>query len=356
MLDVEGLLQPVSPAAPSGPERTYEEDYRQLDRALEGKPERQVGGTIAPAEPPEWRDVLAKSQALLKTTKDLHVAVVVTRALLEVQGFAGFADGLVLLRGLIERFWADLHPHLDAEDNNDPTARVTAMGELTHRNVIQAVRSAPLAVSQSFGTVSYRTIQVAASPPPAAKPASPPKPGGPAAPPPGPPPPTAAAVEAAFQQAGAESLGATEQALGRCVAEAKALSEQWGTLLPSAGPDFTELRTALYQCHQAVKTRLGQQIAAGAGTPASGEVPGQAAATSAAAAQPIRGTVGSREDVVRAIDAICAYYAAHEPSSPVPLLLQRGKRLATMSFMDILKDIVPESVANVQKITGKTDG
>jgi hypothetical protein len=26
-----------------------------------------------------------------------------------------------------------------------------------------------------------------------------------------------------------------------------------------------------------------------------------------------------------------------------------------MSFMDILKEIVPESVPNVQKITGKTD-
>ena len=64
---------------------------------------------------------------------------------------------------------------------------------------------------------------------------------------------------------------------------------------------------------------------------------------------------GRRDDVLRAIDAICAYYARNEPSSPVPLLLQRSKRLVTMSFMDILKEIVPESVPNVQKITGKTD-
>jgi type VI secretion system protein ImpA len=59
--------------------------------------------------------------------------------------------------------------------------------------------------------------------------------------------------------------------------------------------------------------------------------------------------------VLRAIDAICAYYARAEPSSPVPLLLQRSRRLVTMSFLDILKEMLPESVANLQKISGTTD-
>ena len=69
----------------------------------------------------------------------------------------------------------------------------------------------------------------------------------------------------------------------------------------------------------------------------------------------IRGEVRSRDDVLRAIDAICAYYARAEPSSPVPLLLQRCRRMVTMSFVDILKEMLPESVAGLQKIAGKTD-
>ena len=46
-------------------------------------------------------------------------------------------------------------------------------------------------------------------------------------------------------------------------------------------------------------------------------------------------------------------YIRHEPTSPVPLLLQRGKRLVTMSFMDILHDLLPDSIQTMQKITGK---
>lgn len=76
----------------------------------------------------------------------------------------------------------------------------------------------------------------------------------------------------------------------------------------------------------------------------------------AAPAAALRGEVRSRDDVLRAIDAICAYYARAEPSSPVPLLLQRCRRMVTMSFVDILKEMLPESVAGLQKIAGKTDG
>lgn len=83
---------------------------------------------------------------------------------------------------------------------------------------------------------------------------------------------------------------------------------------------------------------------------------GAPAEAAEAPAMALRGEVRSRDDVLRAIDAICAYYARAEPSSPVPLLLQRCRRMVTMSFVDILKEMLPESVAGLQKIAGKTDG
>ena len=90
---------------------------------------------------------------------------------------------------------------------------------------------------------------------------------------------------------------------------------------------------------------------------AAGETTNGAAAEAAEApAVALRGEVRSRDDVLRAIDAICAYYARAEPSSPVPLLLQRCRRMVTMSFVDILKEMLPESVAGLQKIAGKTAG
>ncbi|MCY2964693.1 MAG: type VI secretion system protein TssA, partial [Planctomycetota bacterium] len=71
-------------------------------------------------------------------------------------------------------------------------------------------------------------------------------------------------------------------------------------------------------------------------------------------AQALTGEILTRDDVVKAIDKICEYYARHEPSSPLPLLLKRAKRLSTMSFMEILQDLVPDGVPQAQLFGGTT--
>jgi type VI secretion system protein ImpA len=67
----------------------------------------------------------------------------------------------------------------------------------------------------------------------------------------------------------------------------------------------------------------------------------------------LSGEIRSREDVVRAIDKICAYYARFEPTSPLPLLLERCRRLVTSSFLDIIRDLAPDSVSQVERLSGK---
>ena len=67
----------------------------------------------------------------------------------------------------------------------------------------------------------------------------------------------------------------------------------------------------------------------------------------------LSGEIRSREDVVRAIDKICAYYARFEPTSPLPLLLDRCKRLVSSSFLDIIRDLAPDSVSQVERLAGK---
>jgi type VI secretion system protein ImpA len=64
------------------------------------------------------------------------------------------------------------------------------------------------------------------------------------------------------------------------------------------------------------------------------------------------GQIRSRDDVVRTLDQICAYYDRSEPSSPVPLLMRRARRLVTMSFVDIIKDMAPDAVSQVALIGG----
>jgi type VI secretion system protein ImpA len=70
------------------------------------------------------------------------------------------------------------------------------------------------------------------------------------------------------------------------------------------------------------------------------------------AGAPISGEIASRDDVSRMIDKICAYYAKYEPSSPVPILLQRAKRLVPKSFIEIMEDLTPDGLAQLQVISG----
>jgi type VI secretion system protein ImpA len=333
MLNVDDLLLPVTGDAPAGANLEYSPEFAELERTAAGKPERQMGASVAAAEEPDWRALVEQSTALLKATKDLRVANHLIRGLLRVDGFAGLADGLLLLRGLIDRYWTMLYPLVEADEDHDPTFRVNAMAALTHRDVIQAIRAAPLLRVKGIGAVALRDIDMTVSPdPPSAQ---------------------AATIEAAFQQVPLPELSEAFRMVQRCSEEAGRLADSWGTLLESRGPDFTEFRRALAQASQVLRTRLEQRKPAsnGADTQTDGEA---SLSVESGGGSFVRGTLRSREDVVRALDAICAYYARHEPSSPVPLLLERCKRLVTMSFLDIVKDMLPEGISTIETVVGKT--
>ena len=62
--------------------------------------------------------------------------------------------------------------------------------------------------------------------------------------------------------------------------------------------------------------------------------------------------LATRADVIAALDRLCDYYARHEPSSPVPLLLHRARGLVDKSFVDLLKDLAPEGLAQLTSVVG----
>jgi type VI secretion system protein ImpA len=66
--------------------------------------------------------------------------------------------------------------------------------------------------------------------------------------------------------------------------------------------------------------------------------------------------INGRDDVMRSLDRICHYYARHEPSSPVPLLLQRAKRLVTMGFDEIVQDLAPDGKSHFDFLWRQEDG
>ncbi|MGL5001458.1 MAG: ImpA family type VI secretion system protein, partial [Casimicrobium sp.] len=69
----------------------------------------------------------------------------------------------------------------------------------------------------------------------------------------------------------------------------------------------------------------------------------------------VPGRLASRADAIRALDAVCAYFEQHEPSSPVPMFLNRAKKLTGMRFVDIIRDMSPESMNTIDLIVGPSN-
>jgi type VI secretion system protein ImpA len=60
----------------------------------------------------------------------------------------------------------------------------------------------------------------------------------------------------------------------------------------------------------------------------------------------------SRDEVARALDLAIDYYRRCEPGSPIPFLLERAKRLGSMSFLELMGDMAPDAVKRVEDLLG----
>jgi type VI secretion system protein ImpA len=337
LIDREQLLSPISGAEPAGGNLEYDPAFAALERTAQGKPEQRMGESIVPAEPPDWNSALEQCLALLQKTRDLRVAVHLTNALLQRSGYVGFAEGLALLEGMLSTFWETVHPELDHEEDDDPTMRITALSALSAPAVLQTLRSTPLIQAKALGAVSFRDIQALAgeAPAPGSAPTA-----------------DAATVEGAFQEVELEALEAVAAAVTQCSESLRAMDGIFETRTGSRGPEFAPLVQTLRELEKALGPGVATRRAALQGSDPDSEQEAGEGEPGAARGAALSGEIRSREDVVRAIDKICAYYARCEPTSPLPLLLERCKRHVTSSFIDIIRDLAPDSVAKVEGLAG----
>src|SRR5687767_1628436 len=222
LIDTENLLQPIAGEEPTGTNLEYDPAFAALERTAQGKPEQQIGETIVAGEPPDWKAVHEQAAALLGRSKDLRIVAHLVRALLHRHGFVGLAEGLAVVRGLLERYWAPLHPRLDPDDQHDPTMRISALALLSDTQLLAALRAAPLVQSRSFGAISLRDIAVASGE--MAAPAAAPKI-------------EMTSIEAAFQDVTDEALEQTAVAITKAVEHLRRIEVIFTDSAGVAGPD-----------------------------------------------------------------------------------------------------------------------
>jgi type VI secretion system protein ImpA len=158
-------------------------------------------------------------------------------------------------------------------------------------------------------------------------------------------------VRAAFGSMPFAELVELHESVGSAVASLRKID---GSMRDAAGseatPAFEPLAALLAKMNQTVRAQL-------AAHPDSAAAPGEdAEAGSGAGGGSVGGVVKSREDAIRALDAVADFFKRTEPSSPIPLFLARAKRLVSKDFLEVLADIVPDAVDQARAAGGLKQG
>ncbi|WP_005032953.1 type VI secretion system protein TssA [Holophaga foetida] len=338
---LEPLLCPIPGDHPSGRDMTHSPEFDEIRKLRKGDdPLLAQGEWVCEIKAPQWARVRELCEGLLKTqTKDLQVACWYTEALTNSEGFQGLALGLGTLQGLLERFGGIDHSALFPTDQDERIARF----EWLNAQLPLVISNVPMTTP---ATGSYSLIQWEES--------------------------------RAVENLGLRDTKAKEQAL----AEGKLAGEAWDKAAMASGPHFYialldmmnglqasfEQLEQLVECHfapdspnlSAIQTALEgcHNLASQCLKRFTGVAPREEAFAAAALtlnldapitqsitvvpAHPTTGGVSSRTEAIRQLREIAKYFRAHEPHSPVALLVERAARWGEMSLEHWLGHVIKD--------------
>ncbi len=331
-MNKERWCNAVSVSSPCGEDLEYDADFMALARAALGAPEQQYGHTVIPAEKPDWREVERVAENLLDRSKDLRVGVLLTRAITQNHGLSGLAAGLDMIRFFLERYWDDVHPQMMVDGDDDPFVRINAIAELADltgliRDIRQTVliksplgqilvKDAEAALEQGQAETGVTRMQLLA-------------------------------MSADAHSQSQSSLLAVEKAHQTITFIHELCKEQFGS---EQSPDLSSLMALLSRLMVLIPGHSLMGDEAPEDQQRDINEPGQDHDQFRKSGSLTE--MRSRQDVLRALDAACRYLQENEPTNPAPLLIKRAQRLMRLDFMDIMRDLAPDSMNHIELITG----
>jgi type VI secretion system protein ImpA len=370
-MDLEPLLQPISPEAPSGRSLRFEPLYQRIREARrEDDASLPQGVWQAPLKRADWVQVAELSQqALTRESKDLQLSVWLTEAWLMQQGFTGLRWGLRLSTALLERFWDTLWPALEGDDTE---ARLAPLKWLDDRLAL-ALGKVPLFKPPVPGAVTYvyadwqqvllgeRQAGTRARSDAANEADETPDGTTPA-------PVTRARFLAAAAQMPAPALATLARQLTDALASASALEQVLDARLGHTSLALRRGRSLLGDIQQLLTLlRGGASVERPAEEPEAAP-PGPEASPDARAAPelqvpptppgpgPLPGTIQGRAEAYQLLGLAADYLLRTEPHSPVPYLVKRALVWGRMSLDELLRELVPDdsSVRTIHTLLGMT--
>ena len=327
------LLEPISADAPCGENLEDTPLLASFDTfRVFGQPtplDQRVDASGKPIPPPDWGDMRARALEALARSRDLRALAYLACALLRTDGLAAFASTLTVAASWLETFGSQVFPLID----EDAILRRNALNCLADpMAVVDAVRRAPLVRSRVHGVFSLRDLDVAAGqlqPGPEEKPAD------------------DAQINAAFGDAPLEDLQVLQQRASAAVAAIKRIDAVMAAEGGSeAVPTLESLTALLTKADKALAAQIALRAPAADGD-------GAAADDGVGGVQVVSvGAIRSRQDAIRALEAVATFFRNNEPSSPVPLFVDRAKRLVSKDFLEVLADIAPDGLTQARSAGG----
>ena len=339
-LDGQALLQPISPEQPCGQNLDDSTVLSTLDalrlfgqaRSPEAPPDvDDAEKELSKAKPPlEWDRIRAEALDGLSKSKDLRLLAYLGTALLRTDGLPAFATVLTTASQWLETYWPQLYPALD----EDAIARRNALNCFADpMAVVDRVWRLPLVASRQHGRFSLRDIEIAR---------------GQAAPGPLEARPDEAAIANAFAELSLEDVTALDQSVASASAALTSIDARMRAEGgPEVAPDFGPLVTQFAKLGRVCREQLALRVPVDESNPAGAAEGGQPGFRG--------GVINSRQDAIRALDAVAEYFRRSEPSSPIPLFVERAKRLVAKDFLEVLADIAPDALSVARSAGGLKD-
>jgi type VI secretion system protein ImpA len=328
-MDLEELLAPVSEDDPTGPDLAYDAERGTIEQAFESSVSIDTSGEASEGAEIDWRPIIGTIEQQSARTKDVWLAVYLCRAGARSGQLALVETGAEYLAGLLERYWEKAHPQLEEygfQGRKGPCESLARRAEF-----LGPLERTPLLEHPRLGRFSGGDFERFRANAEAAE--------------------GYGMFRAALADTPEESL---LEIVARLDAITDAIKRADAVLTANAegdtGANFQPTYDLLAQMKRAV---LSFSSAPAAAEAAGADDAGEAAAAGAPPAGDgprVAGRVDSREDVIRALDAIADYYRRREPASPVPVALQRAREWVNLDFLSLIEDIAPAALDEAKRV------
>lgn len=337
MSDLSIVLASVSQEFPCGnnlyEDNLMEAEFSKLANAgmgiqAESFVDGQASGSSGPAGNSAWselRDLLLDS---FRQTKHLDMCYFLTLSLARLEGLGGLISGIDLTNSLLHHFWKDVH---DTDTSSDYQYRQNSLAKLESVAISDSLGVIVIAQGKQLGTFSFGDWLTATK--------------------------NSAPELKTIEQSIVETLKDKPDFYDQIATQINDLLESLDRLELTTKDRFTTFRLAFKNLRQQ-SAKLAGLVASYSGVSVHGmsDIPSEDGGKDSSSA---RGTgsdqLVTREDVVKLLGKIILFYNKNEPTSPVPIMLERAQRVATMNFKEIVKEFNLTGTPSIKEVMGWRD-